>query len=131
VTALEALLKQISRSSQIRCSLNLRPERLSINESLATPLYRIAQEALNNVVKHSQATEATLSLSRDATNTLQLEIRDNGKGFAREERRKTASFGLIGMRERVYALKGELVIDSRPGGGTSIRVSIPDSGKTA
>lgn len=130
VTALEALIKQVSRSSQIHCSLSLDPERLSINERLATPLYRIAQEALNNVVKHSQATEATLSLSRDATNTLQLEIRDNGKGFAREERRKTASFGLIGMRERVYALNGELVIDSRLGGGTTIRVSIPDSGKT-
>jgi PAS domain S-box-containing protein len=131
VTALEALLKQISRSSQIRCSLNLRPERLSINESLATPLYRIAQEALNNVVKHSQATEATLTVSRDAANTLQLEVYDNGRGFAPEEQRKTASFGLIGMRERVYALKGELVIDSRPAGGTTIRVSIPDSGKAA
>ena len=124
-TALETLLKQVSRSSNIRCSFDLNPERLSIDKRLATPLYRMAQEALNNVVKHAEATEVRLSLYRDAIDSLILEVRDNGKGLTAEDRRKAASFGLIGMRERAYALGGELQIDSRPGNGTMIRVTIP------
>ena len=129
VTALEALVNQVSRSSNIHCSLRLDPHRLLIDQSLATPLYRIAQEALNNVVKHAQATEATITLHRDATNSLVLEVRDNGKGFVPWKSRKAVSFGLIGMRERVYALRGEILIESRPGGGTTIRVTIPNTGK--
>ena len=130
-TALEVLIKQVSRSSNINCSFSLDPDRLSIDQRLGTPLYRIAQEALNNIVKHAQATEVTLSLYRDATNCLILEIRDNGKGIAPESRRKAASFGLIGMRERVYALGGKIQIESQPGTGTKVRVSIPNSGNVA
>lgn len=130
-TALEVLIKQVSRSSNINCSFSLDPDRLSIDQRLGTPLYRIAQEALNNIVKHAQATEVTLSLYRDATNCLILEIRDNGKGIAPESRRKAATFGLIGMRERVYALGGKIQIESQPGTGTKIRVSIPDTGNVA
>ncbi|MEQ1517647.1 MAG: PAS domain-containing sensor histidine kinase, partial [Usitatibacteraceae bacterium] len=128
VTALEALVKQVSRSSQIQCTLSLDADRLSIDERLATPLYRVAQEALNNMVKHSCATEATVRLARDANGILRLEIRDNGKGFSLEDQRKAASFGLIGMRERVYALQGELTIESGPKFGTTVRASIPDNG---
>jgi PAS domain S-box-containing protein len=127
-TALETLMKQVSRSSNIRCSFDLNPDRLSINKRLATPLFRMAQEALNNVVKHAQASEVRLSLYRDAIDSLILEIRDNGKGLTPEDRRKPASFGLIGMRERAYALGGDLKIDSQPGNGTMIRVTIPNIG---
>lgn len=126
VTTLETLMKQVSRSSNIRCTFDLNPDRLSIDKRLATPLYRIAQEAINNAVKHAQATEIRLSLSRDAGNNLILEIRDNGKGLAPEDRNKAASFGLISMRERAYALGGELQIESKSGGGTLVRVTIPE-----
>lgn len=126
VTTLESLMKQISRSSNIHCTFDLNPDRLSIDKRLATPLYRIAQEAINNVVKHANATEIRLSLSRDAGNNLLLEIRDNGKGLAPEDREKTASFGLISMRERAYALGGSLQIESKPGAGTLVRVVIPE-----
>ena len=125
-TALETLIKQVSRSSNIRCAFDLNPDRLSIDKRLATPLFRIAQEALNNIVKHAQATEVKLSLYRDAANSLILEVRDNGRGLSREDRRKPDSFGLIGMRERAYALGGELCIDSEPGNGTMIQVKIPN-----
>lgn len=125
-TALEALMKQVSRSSKIRCTFDLNPDRLAIDKRLATPLYRVAQEALNNIVKHAAATEVKLSLYRDAANSLILEVRDNGKGLTPEDRRKAASFGLIGMRERAYALGGELRIESQPGNGTTIRVTIPN-----
>lgn len=126
-TALETLIKQVSRISNIRCAFDLNPDRLLIDKRLATPLFRIAQEALNNIVKHAQATEVKLSLYRDAANSLILEVRDNGKGLTREDRRKPDSFGLIGMRERAYALGGELRIDSEPGSGTMIQIKIPNS----
>ena len=77
---------------------------------------------------HAAATEVKLSLYRDAANSLILEVRDNGKGLTPEDRRKAASFGLIGMRERAYALGGEFKIESQPGNGTTIRVTIPNIG---
>ena len=130
-TALETLIKQVSRSSNIRCTFDLNPDRLLIDKRLATPLFRIAQEALNNIVKHAQATEVKLSLYRDGSNSLILEVRDNGKGLTAGDRRKAASFGLIGMRERAYALGGKLHIESETGNGTMIRVSIPIIGNNA
>lgn len=130
-TALETLIKQVSRSSNIRCAFDLNPDRLSIDKRLATPLFRVAQEALNNIVKHAQATEVKLSLYRDGSNNLILEVRDNGKGLTREDRRKPASFGLIGMRERAYALGGELRVESEPGNGTVIQIKIPNIGNKA
>ncbi|MBL0122596.1 MAG: PAS domain S-box protein [Betaproteobacteria bacterium] len=125
-TALEALVMQVSRSSHIHCTFDLDPERLLIDQRLATPLYRIAQEALNNIVKHAKATEVSLRLYRDVASCLILEVRDNGIGITGENRRKAASFGLIGMRERVYALNGELLIESQ-GNGTLIHVAIPSN----
>jgi PAS domain S-box-containing protein len=130
-TALETLLKQVSRGSNIRCTFELNPERLSIDKRLATPLYRIAQESLNNVVKHASATEVKLSLYRDDSSRLILEVRDDGRGIAPEDRRKAASFGLIGMRERAYALGGELHIESEPGKGALVRITIPKIGNEA
>lgn len=127
-TALEALLKQVSRSSGLRCTFDLDPTRLSIDERLAAPLYRIAQEALNNVVKHANATEVKLSLSVDVSNATVLAIQDNGKGMRPEDKRKPSSFGLIGMRERAFALGGDLLIESTSGNGTLIRISIPNPG---
>lgn len=127
-TALEALVKQVTQRSQhIRCHFNLNADRLMVDQRVATPLYRIAQEALNNMVKHSGATEATLSLYRDAANDLIMEFSDNGKGIAPADRRKIASFGLIGMRERVIAIGGELIIEGEHGVGTKIRVRIPNN----
>ena len=68
---------------------------------------------------------------RDGSNSLILEVRDNGKGLTAGDRRKAASFGLIGMRERAYALGGKLHIESETGNGTMIRVSIPIIGNNA
>jgi two-component system, NarL family, sensor histidine kinase UhpB len=122
--ALDDLSKQILRSSTIHYSQHIDVDCALIEERLTMPLYRIAQEALNNIVKHAEATEVALNLCRDVAGNLTLEIRDNGKGIQPADRRKTASFGLIGMRERVYALGGELLVESQLGVGTTIRVVI-------
>ena len=91
---------------------------------IETACFRVAQEALTNVVRHARAARAwiELYLSPDAVH---LVVRDDGKGFdpiaARRTAAEGASFGLLGMRERVELLGGEFGIDSWPGRGTCVR----------
>ena len=91
-----------------------------------TTLFRIAQEGLNNVVKHSRGREAVLSIGvRDGK--LELAIRDDGVGFETSipQRRGTHSYGLVGMRERAQSLGGTLDINSSPGNGTEVIARFP------
>jgi signal transduction histidine kinase len=88
-------------------------------------LYRIAQEALANVVKHSGAQHARVELSGGA-GSISLRIVDDGAGFDPDlTHAKGGGLGLVSMRERVFSLGGELGIDSRPSGGTRVLVRIP------
>jgi signal transduction histidine kinase len=90
-------------------------------------VYRIVQEAVTNVVKHSTATEATVVVKKRAT-MLSLSIRDNGKGFnstGSSSQSHNLGYGLSGIAERVRILGGTLVIDTRPGGGTSLTIEVP------
>jgi len=131
VPALEALAAQFSRRTGIACQLEAldapgdgSPESLSIS----TSLYRIAQEALNNVVKHAHASAVHLRLGSAADGQLVLRISDNGSGMSVADRNKAQSFGLLGMQERVRALGGTLRIESQLGAGTAIEVvvALPD-----
>lgn len=91
-------------------------------------LYRIVQEALNNILKHSGATEATVVV-KNQTGVVSLSIRDNGRGFepgaAGLAAAQDIGYGLNGMTERVHILGGNLKIDSQPGHGASIMIEIP------
>jgi signal transduction histidine kinase len=87
-------------------------------------LYRIAQEALNNITKHARATAVTMKLSR-MDNIVTLEVSDNGKGFIFDPVCFAQRNGLQNMRERAHLLQGEFSVDSQPGNGTTIKVSIP------
>jgi signal transduction histidine kinase len=91
-----------------------------------TALYRIVQETLTNASKHGQAKRAVVEI-REQDATVHLSVRDDGDGF--DPDRDTDGFGLLGVRERVELLGGELLIDSAPGRGTVIRVSIPVRGR--
>src|SRR5207248_8861719 len=86
-------------------------------------LYRIAQEATHNIIKHAQASMVMLRLARQ-TNEILLEVRDNGRGFD-----PTGTFpghlGLLSIRERVARIGGILTIESASGQGTYIRVQVP------
>jgi signal transduction histidine kinase len=93
-------------------------------------LYRIVQEALNNVVKHAGATSVEIRLSRTGT-AVECSISDNGIGFKPPARRAETSggLGLLGIRERLQALQGELQIGSGPEqGGTKLKIMIPMEG---
>jgi signal transduction histidine kinase len=87
-------------------------------------LYRIAQESLNNMVKHSQATEANLQLCRER-GRITLSLQDNGVGFEME-RATATSMGLRIMRERAEEIGATLIIESSPNSGTSIRVVLSE-----
>jgi two-component system, NarL family, sensor histidine kinase LiaS len=89
-------------------------------------LYRIAQEALANVVKHAHARRATVLLHFDGTSS-GVEINDDGRGFTWHES-LSGSYGLRTMRERAERLGGMLEIDTRLGGGTRVRARLPAKG---
>jgi two-component system sensor histidine kinase UhpB len=88
---------------------------------LTISTYRIIQEALSNVVKHSSATTAAVLLELpDKENVLRIQITDNGRGFDRE--RADFGIGILGMRERTQGLGGTFAIHTGPGKGTEIRI---------
>jgi signal transduction histidine kinase len=89
-------------------------------------LYRITQEALQNVAKHSEATEAEVELLSHSAE-IELCISDSGRGFDVEWARRAAGLGLISMRERLRLIGGHLSIESQPSHGTRIRVRVPQT----
>jgi len=91
---------------------------------LETALYRIVQEALTNASKHGQAGRAVVEIHERET-TVHLSVRDDGSGFDPDLEADTEGFGLLGMRERVDLLGGELAIESSSGAGTTVIVSLP------
>jgi signal transduction histidine kinase len=97
---------------------------IDIPRNVQEDIYRIAQEALNNSLKHSNATHVTLRLSQQ-NGVLVMKIWDDGQGFAMESLRDRKGMGLTSMKERAENLDGELLIDSKPGEGTEVVAKIP------
>lgn len=124
---IESAKLQISNFQEkypINCRFENEIDKLDLNPQQSIALFRILQESLSNVAKHSKATEVTVSLVvKD--NILRLEIKDNGVGFVENHEINKEAFGFISMNERVYLLDGELIIHSEPGKGTSIKVEMP------
>ncbi len=87
-------------------------------------LYRIVQEALNNVVKHARASSASIEL-QVGPERISCTIRDNGVGFAAERNQHSDGLGLTGIRERLNVLGGSLHVTSRPKRGTALRAEVP------
>ena len=96
----------------------------TIPQRLKTPIYRMAQEALNNVAKHAHASQVDVSVDCREEH-IHLAIRDNGTGISPLSLKKIDSFGLIGMRQRATALGGQLTIHHIKGAGTEIRIRLP------
>ncbi|MGM7721423.1 sensor histidine kinase [uncultured Metabacillus sp.] len=103
----------------------LEAKRLSPRFEVA--LFRLAQEAVTNALKHAEATEISVKVEA-AEETFTMVIKDNGKGFSLEQfkrKKDKTSFGLIGMKERVDLLEGKITIDSKIGLGTFIMIQVP------
>lgn len=99
-----------------------------IEEHIEIVLYRVLQESVNNVIKHSAATQLDISLIKDKDGT-SVTIEDNGKGFDISRISKDAGMGLTNMKARVEFLKGTIDFDSTPGNGTLVAIHIPSVNK--
>jgi signal transduction histidine kinase len=130
--SLDAALDDLARRFGARTGLAVSYQRsgsaLELDHAAATQLLRIAQEALQNVEKHAQASEVVIGVESTAER-LRFWVQDNGIGFADGPTPGSSiaanGFGLIGLRERVRLLDGALAIESAPGAGTRIAVTIP------
>ena len=124
--AIEWQVEEFRRRSNIACELQVVSEcfDIGLDEHTATALFRILQESLTNILRHSRATTTRVVLER-AGCLLSMEVADNGVGLPSGNRRNRQSFGLQGIEERLRMLGGTLTIDSAPGRGVSMKVSIP------
>jgi len=119
--ALRELCTRMADKHALAVQLECDEQKLSLPEEEALALYRVAQEALNNVVRHSRATSVRVTLS-PAANEVRLVVCDDGSGF--DPAGKTGGIGLIGMRERMRAVLGDFKIISAPGAGTEIHAIV-------
>jgi len=114
-----------ARETAKRTGLRIQVNALDLSEDLPeehkTCVYRIVQEALNNVARHAQATAVQVGLQRKPEEIL-LNVQDDGSGF---DSQRVRGLGLLGMEERVHHLGGSFAIDSQPGRGTSLKIALP------
>ncbi len=114
-----------SRHKEVKCEVSITPIHEVLEEAKGITLYRLTQECLTNITKHSNATAVDIQLfykRKSQQEGLQLIVKDNGQGF---NLNNTIGFGLPGMRERVEGLNGDLIINTTLGKGTEINAWIP------
>ena len=114
------------------CDLNTKGNFDDVNRMLGVTIYRIVQESLTNTAKYAEADNVSIQLDRytgqtEGSDYLLLRIKDDGKGINPDE--STEGFGIVGMRERVLAARGEFVLNYTPGEGVLIEASLPLSVK--
>ena len=128
--AVRALSREFSEQYQIeaRCECSGVPEDLSLEVSLC--FFRVMQEALHNIAKHSHATEIDIRLN-GTCDSLYLTISDNGVGFVHNAAKARLGLGLISMCERLHLVGGKFTITTKPGSGTRIEATLPMTNATA
>ena len=127
IPALRSFIKDLPSHKGLRIRFTHVPEVEDLDNLKRTIIYRVAQEALTNVLRHSKATHVTMKL-RGLADSVVLEVSDNGKSFPVERILHSNiknRLGLLGMRERVEMVDGNFSIESSPGKGTTVRAVIP------
>jgi signal transduction histidine kinase len=127
--ALRTEVERFGRRSGVALSLGIDDVPDGLGKDAALCLFRVAQEALNNVTRHAGARSASVSL-RQLDGGLILSVRDDGAGFDAQNSDKKRSLGLASMRERVRLVDGTLDIESAPGRGTSVTACVPLEGES-
>jgi len=130
--AVEWQVQQFRQRSGVSCTLSTEGGDIDdvLDEEAATSIFRILQESLTNVSRHAYATHVDIRLQRRYDSVV-LEIADDGVGTFPGNMRKPRSFGLIGIRERIYTMGGEFRVVSAPGKGTTLTITIPASQTSA
>jgi signal transduction histidine kinase len=121
---IEGMLARVAESCGLTVDAEIGPVDRDVGSDAAIHVYRIVQEAVNNVVKHAAATQATVRVTAAGTH-VDIVVRDNGRGMPAVEAPAPSGFGLRTLRERALTLGGTMTITSPPGGGTEVRVRLP------
>jgi two-component system, NarL family, sensor histidine kinase UhpB len=124
VSAVQWQVKQFCQNMDIECSFSTTHDQIPVDSDTSMALFRVVQEALTNIAKHAMATRLSVVLERKH-HRLHLEIADNGIGLKHASKKAKKTFGILGMKERVAALGGELWIGDGVDGGTVVRLNIP------
>jgi signal transduction histidine kinase len=122
--AIEWQLEEFERRAGIHTRLDKKVDLVNLAPDSRTAVFRIFQETLTNVARHANATEVAVELE-ERDGCLRLCVHDNGRGITDEELAGTRSLGLLGMRERVRLLAGEIIFAGVPGKGTRVLVTVP------
>lgn len=123
-SAIDWLLESFSTHTHVAHELLLPASPIDFNKDISTAIFRILQESLTNVSRHGKATLVIVEL-KETSDSVILQIKDDGKGIDPSVDSREKCLGLIGMRERAYMLGGTLKIQSKPGAGAHIEVCIP------
>ncbi|MBO0798500.1 MAG: PAS domain S-box protein, partial [Blastocatellia bacterium] len=124
IAAIEWQCNEFNRRTGIVCEYSLPDYDVPLGADCSTALFRIFQETLTNVARHSQATRVDVVLAVDEVK-VRLSVRDNGIGMTDKEMAAPNSLGLLGMRERAAAFGGDIIFKSQPGQGTTVIVYMP------
>ncbi|MDC8757678.1 PAS domain-containing sensor histidine kinase [Janthinobacterium fluminis] len=124
--ALQSLRQDFIQRHPVNVELLADETELTLDDAYSTVIYRIVQESLTNIARHAEARNVTVALHR-VDSELAIEIQDDGRGIEDSDMDKATSFGLLGMRERVWGLHGTISIGANEGGagGTRIDIALP------
>jgi signal transduction histidine kinase len=124
LAAIESQAEEFERRSGIRCRVDSRVVESDLEPQWATPVFRIVQQALTNVLQHAHATRATVTIRR-SVKSLTVSVTDNGGGISDRDLSRNDSLGLLGMGERAALLGGRIEVRRRKPKGTIVKVTIP------
>jgi len=122
--AIEWQAEEFQKQTGIKCEVTLDAKDTTLDKDRDTAIFRIFQETLTNVARHSKATQVTVNL-KEKEGQIKLTVKDNGRGITKEEITHPKSYGLMGIRERAKILNGNSIIKGFRGKGTSVSVGIP------
>jgi signal transduction histidine kinase len=123
-TSIRRVCTELSDAHRVTIDLEIGELPADLGQDVALCLYRIVQEALHNIVKHSQAATATVRLEANPVEIV-LHVIDDGLGFDPALEHESKGVGLVSMRERVRHVGGELTLTAKPGQGTRVQVRVP------
>ena len=121
--AMEWEMESFEARTRIQCTMDLTSEEISLDSSATTALFRVFQEALTNVARHSGATTLAVSLAT-LDGVLEMDVRDNGRGAEEDELHRKTSLGILGMNERMKSIGGKLEVRGMRGEGTTVNVKL-------